>query len=651
MKKKWPYLLVATALTLALTPFFTAAGAFGEEELPARQKDGLPVVGSYSKLKNLLEKNSRTSAGPIYMESAAVTAPAAPMAKSADTALGGSADFSTTNTQVQGVDEADIVKTDGQYVYQATPQEVRIILATPADGMKISSRITYDNGLFQPLELYVDERRLIVIGQASESVKMQSSVVSKRRIPYVHDHQTVKAMIYDIRDKTHPRLTRQVDVEGQYLSSRKIGANLYLTANQYVNTYAILEEKNELPGPQYRDSLQGEQFQTVPYSDIRYFPESIQPDYLMVAGVNLDRPEQKMSISTYLGAGENIYASKDNLYVAVTEYEWPQNAKPLKESFTPTFAPVVTKSNTTVYRFGMTDGKLSFSGKGTVPGRILNQFSLDEHDGYLRIATTSGEMWRQDENTSKNNLYVLDKELKTYGKLEGIAPGERIYSARFIGNRAYLVTFKQVDPLFVIDLSKPAAPSILGALKIPGYSDYLHPYDENHIIGFGKEAESDKDMAFYQGMKIALFDVSDVAHPKEKFKTVIGDRGTNSELLSNHKALLFSKEKELLAFPVTVYERSAEQRAKKDIREYGSFTFQGAYVYHLDLKSGFHLTSKITHLSDVELKKAGDGWYDSKNNINRILTIDDTLYTVSEGFVAAQELSSNRLLGRLSLTK
>lgn len=651
MRKKWPILLFAAALTLALSPFFTTTGALGEEELPAGQKDGLPVVGSYSQLKKLLEPSWRNGNGAFIMESAAAPAQSAPMAKTADTAVSGSADFSTTNTQVQGVDEADMVKTDGKYLYQATPREVRIISATPANSMKISSRITYDNGLFQPLELYVDEKRLIVIGQASESVKMNASIISKRRIPYVHDKQTVKAMIYDISDKAQPRLTRQLDVEGQYLSSRKIGANLYLTANQYVNTYAIFEDKEELTGPQYRDSAQGEQFQTIPYSDIRYFPESIQPDYLMVAGVNLDRPEQKMSLSTYLGAGENIYASKDNLYVAVTEYEKPQTAKPMKQSIAPTLVPVVTKSNTTVYRFGMKEGTLSFSGKGTVPGRILNQFSLDEHDGYLRIATTSGEMWRQDENTSKNNLYVLDKELKTYGKLEGIAPGERIYSARFIGNRAYMVTFKQVDPLFVIDLSKPAAPSILGALKIPGYSDYLHPYDENHIIGFGKEAESDKDMAFYQGMKIALFDVSDVAHPKEKFKTVIGDRGTNSELLSNHKALLFSKEKELLAFPVTVYEWSAEQKAKNDIHEYGSFAFQGAYVYHLDLKSGFTLTSKITHLTDDELKKSGDGWYDSKNNIKRILTIDDTLYTVSEGFVAAQELSSKNQLGRLSLTK
>ncbi|MED4783524.1 beta-propeller domain-containing protein [Brevibacillus choshinensis] len=654
MKKGWSMLLISTALTLALTPFFTATGAMGEENV-TNNKDELPVVGSYDHFKKLLETEWRAQQNrnyPTAMESTVVMSQAAPQAKMADSAGGTPSDFSTTNTQVQGVDEADIVKSDGTYLYQATNQEVRIIQAYPAAKMQINSRITYDNGLFQPLELYVDEKRLIVIGQASESVKTNSSIVSKRRIPYVHEQQTTKAMIYDITDKANPRLTRQLDIEGQYLSSRKIGANLYVTANQYVNTYRIFEDKETLPGPLYRDSLEGDQYQSVPYSDIRYFPKSIQPDFLMVAGVNLDRPKQKMSLGTYLGAGENIYASPENLYVAVTEYEaQPETVKPMGQSFAPTLLPVPTKTNTTIYRFGMAEGVLTFSGKGTVPGRILNQFSLDEHDGYLRIATTSGEMWRNDENTSKNNLYVLDQELHTYGKLEGIAPGERIYSARFMGNRAYMVTFKQVDPLFVIDLAKPSAPSILGALKIPGYSDYLHPYDENHIIGFGKEAESDKDMAFYQGMKVALFDVSDVTHPKEKFKTVIGDRGTNSDLLSNHKALLFSKEKELLAFPVTVYEWTTEQKAKNDIHEYGSFTFQGAYVYQLNLKTGFTLNSKITHLTEQDLKKSGDGWYNSKNNINRILTINDTLYTVSEGFIAAQQLSSKRQLGILPLAK
>ncbi|MFD2372022.1 beta-propeller domain-containing protein [Brevibacillus sp. GCM10020057] len=655
MKKSWSMLLAAAALAFALTPLLSAAAALGEEQVAFADTDDLPVVGSYDHLKKLLETQWRAQNTRMYglaMESAPAIAQAAPVAKSADAAARGSADFSATNVQVQGVDEADIVKTDGTYLYQTAGNEVRIVEAYPAARMQVKSRIAYDDGLFQPLELYVDEQRLVVIGQASESSAATPGIMSKRRVPYVENKQTVKALIYDISDTANPRLTRQVEVEGQYLSSRKSGPNLYLAANPYLDTYRIFEEKEELPGPLYRDSAEGDQFQTVPYSAIHYFPESIQPEYVMIAGINLDRPQQKMSLCTYLGAGENVYASPDNFYVAVTEYETqPRAVQYAKPAFAPAILPVPTKAKTIVYRFGMKDGMLAYSGKGTVPGRILNQFSLDEHSGYLRIATTSGDMWRTDENTSKNNLYVLAPDMRLYGKLEGIAPGERIYSVRFMGDRAYMVTFRQVDPLFVIDLTQPSAPSILGALKIPGYSDYLHPYDENHIIGFGKEAESDKDMAYYQGMKIALFDVSDVAHPKEKFKTVIGDRGTDSELLTNHKALLFSREKELLAFPVTVYERDPRQTAKDDIRAYGSFTFQGAYVYQLNLQSGFTLTSKITHLTDQDLKQAGEGWYNSANNINRILTIGNTLYTVSNGYVAAEDLSSHRPLGTLPLTK
>ena len=659
MKKRRASLLTA-ALFLAITPFLFANGAMQETTALAADKDGLPAVGSYDQLKKLL-KTTETSIMYKYGVPAlqSVVPPQNVSLETAAAAPDSSSDYSTTNTQVQGVDEADIVKSDGTYLYQATNAEVRIIKAFPADQLKVESRITYENGLFQPLEMYVDEKRLVVIGQATEVSSAPSPASSdpsvqayKIGIPWYPEKQTVKALVYDLSDKKHPQLTRQVEVEGQYLSSRKIGASLYMTANSYVNTYRILQEQGEIPGPIYRDSVQGDGYKTIPYSDIRYFPERIQPDYLMVAGVNLDDPQQKMSMNTYLGAGENIYASKENLYVAVTEYKAAALPTQSKESFAPEIMVVpANEISTNVYRFAMDHGTLTYSGKGAVPGRILNQFSLDEYDGYLRVATTNGEMWRTDEYTSKNNLYVLDDKLSIYGKLEGIAPGERIYSVRFMGERAYMVTFKNVDPLFVMDLTKPKTPTILGALKIPGYSDYLHPYDENHIIGFGKEAESDKDMAYYQGMKVALFDVSDVSHPKEKFKTVIGDRGTNSELLYNHKALLFSKEKDLLAFPVTVYEWTPEQKSANNIRDYGQFTFQGAYVYHLTLQKGFTLTNRITHLDEQDMKKAGDGWYESEKNINRILTIDDTIYTVSNSYVKAHQLSTKRQVGTLPLTK
>jgi uncharacterized secreted protein with C-terminal beta-propeller domain len=274
---------------------------------------------------------------------------------------------------------------------------------------------------------------------------------------------------------------------------------------------------------------------------------------------------------------------------------------------------------------------------------------MDEKDGYFRIAVTE-DQW--DARTA-NHLYVLNETLDPAGSIEDIAPGERIYATRFMGDRVYMVTFKTVDPLFVIDLKNPAQPEILGALKIPGYSQYLHPYDENHLIGFGKDTveipvkgplgQSPSATAYYLGLKLALFDVSDVTAPKEKFAVNIGDRGSESELLSNHKALLFSKEKGLLAFPASV--SKVQPNLETDpydsgMPPYGQFEFQGLYVYHLDVNTGFTLKGRVTHLTGADLLKAGNGSWDTDKSVRRGLYIRDTLYTLSDKILKANDLNT-----------
>ena len=646
MKKRFA-LFLASVLTVAAVPFLLPVpNGDSAERIASTNEDrteGLPVVGSFARLQKLLEKewllmkNTRGEMAVAEMEAA----PASGAAKDA-------ADYSTTNLQVQGVDEADIVKTDGTYLYQTTDREIRIARLFPASEMEVVSRITYDQGTFHPQEMYVDEKRMVVIGHAFAASPAASDAAKSIGNSYDNLH-TVKVLVYDIANKEQPRLLRELDVEGNYLSSRKIGSSFYLVANRYIDTYRILEEGEEA-SPVYRDLAQGDRFRTIPYEEIRYFPENPTPQYLLVAGIDLDDPADALDVNVYLGGGENLYASAENLYVAVTHAAYAP-AEVEIAPLPPSRPPVEDKAETVLYRFALNNGKLSYSGKGSVPGRILNQFSMDEDDGHVRIATTTGNTWRTDEGTSRNNLYVLDDDLKIHGKLEGIAPKEKIYSVRFMGDRAYMVTFRTVDPLFVIDLQKPEAPKVLGQLKIPGYSNYLHPYDENHLIGFGKEAVAEKEMAFYQGMKIALFDVSDVANPVEKFNTVIGDRGTDSELLSNHKALLFSKEKNLLAFPVTVMKLSEAQKAKNMSQEYGSFHFQGAYIYQIDLEKGFTLASTVTHLDPEDIRRAGSEWYQSEKNVRRILTIGDTLYTVSDSMVKAQQLSTHQPLATLKLAK
>lgn len=646
-------------------------------------KEPLPKVSSRENLIKLLEETAlqgdysvydirKIKNGTVILNDAIATtaAPAAAEATGSvssakQEAYTGSSDYSTTNVQVEGVDEADIVKTDGKYLYQVNNSRIVVAEVYPSDKMKIKKVVSLDGADISPMELYLDDKHLVVIGSANSSIPVYSSK-SKSLIPskrdYYYSNNTVKMLIYDITDKDNIKKAREIELEGSYLSSRKIGSKLYLVSNKHLNYYDILENTEVNDTPSYRDTSIKEAFINTDYEKIEYFPGSIEPNYMIAAGVDLDNPEEGVNVSTYLGSGESIYASAQNLYVAVTKHNIMPEDIPgsiIYDSAAPKKQEVkISDRETVIYRFALNNGKLDYTGEGEVPGSILNQFSMDESGGYFRIATTKGDVWREGENTSKNNMYVLDSELNICGSLEDVAPGERIYSVRFMGDRAYMVTFKKVDPLFVIDLKDTRNPKILGALKIPGYSDYLHPYDENHIIGFGKDTielsnegswgNSGGTMAYYQGMKIALFDVSDVNNPKEKFKEIIGDRGTDSELLRDHKALLFSKEKGIMAFPVTVMEiKNRENITAGNIPAYGSFAFQGAYIYNIDLNEGFKLKARISHINEDDYLKSGDSWYDSSRNVERIIYIGDDIYTISKGMIKANSIKDMKEKGSL----
>lgn len=643
--------------------------------------DDLPVVGSYAHLKTLLEEAHQQEyarAGMAVTSEAAMDTAGSANAVASEqkvAAPAASGDFSQTNVQVQGVDEADTVKTDGQYIYQVNQGEIVIAKAYPAEDMSIVSTIDFDDQTFNINEVYVDDKYLVAIGsgyhpysydqpmtvEPMQVEPMPAQPMAKMIYPPRHVQQSTKAMIYTIEDKANPELIREVEIEGNYVSSRKVGSSLYLVANQYIDVYRILNEETEsdIALPAYRDSAVKDEFSKLDYEAIRYFPDSQERNYLLIGGLDLDNPEQELNVSAYLGSSQNIYASTEHLYTAVTQYERvePEHVGTTNSA---RVSPRTSEAKTIVYKFGLHEGIVHYKDKGEVPGSVLNQFSMDEHEGYFRIATSKGNMWSSGEQTSKNQLYVLNRSLDVVGSIEDIAPGERIYSARFMGDRAYMVTFRTVDPLFVIDLKDPEKPAILGSLKIPGYSDYLHPYDENHIIGFGKDTieVSRKDhqgntigtTAYYQGMKIALFDVSNVANPKEKFKLNIGDRGTESELLHNHKALMFSKAHNLMAFPITLMEvPNKEGNSANSGLDYGQFTFQGAMVYSIDLEQGFELKAQITHLSEDDMKKAGQHWYDPYKSVQRILYIGDRLFTLSPSKIKASDIQTFKAVNELDI--
>ena len=561
---------------------------------------------------------------------------AAPMmeSKAAETtAGGGSADYSRTNVQVEGVDEGDIVKTDGTYLYVVTSGKVQIVRARPANDMSVVSTIGYKSGV-TPKDLYVTGKSLIVLAESRRNeTPYPVPILNSSEYSPIRSSSTTEVYLYSLKDGKETEV-RSLSFDGDLVSSRLTGGKLYLVLRSGSRWYGVLPlgVKEEDILPRFSDSKTGGK--EVPVGrcgDVTILPHIPSPEFLTVAVVPTENPQGEVKKETMLGSAENVYASVKNLYVATTEWKYRWNRDEQAGS----------QENTNLFRFAFTDDGVKLASQGKVPGHILNQFSMDENGETFRIATTVQPSWSfgvDSEVKSTNNLYVLGMDLKTLGSIEDIAPGESIYAVRFIGDRAYIVTFKQVDPLFVIDTSDPSSPKILGKLKIPGYSNYLHPYDATHIIGFGKEVDesidADKvhnpDAVYYtaiQGVKMALFDVSDVENPKELWKEVIGDRGSDSPLLTNHKALLFDKERGLLTFPVLVTRRPGGADPSAE----GNPVFQGAYVYKLTLGSGFDLQGTITHYSDNDaFQKAGSYWYGGTSDIQRILRIDDSLLTISQ---------------------
>lgn len=598
------------------------------------------------------------------MPGAARNSVAAPMAE--QSAKAPPADHSTTNVQVEGVDEGDIVKTDGNNLYILSGQTVRILKANPGSALKKLSEISLASDLqktkvgenseywgysggFQPSDLYVEGSTLVVVGSdynASRPMPMERNM--KMMAPIWNSARTA-VRVYDISNAEKPSLVRDVSFEGNTVSSRRIGGKLYLVMNAqtsgWVNPAASSGVKAEDVLPVFDDSVKSTKSMAVaPCNKVAILPRIPNPQYLMVAVVPVDGSKADVQTTVILGNAENVYMSLENLYIAATDYQyhWMMPMEKSSEVSAPT-------EQTNIYRFSVNNAGVSFQTKGTVPGHLLNQFSMDEHEDTFRIATTTNQNWSVEGSRSENGLYVLDERtLDKLGSIENIAPGESIYSARFMGDRAYLVTFKQVDPLFVIDTSNPRSPKILGKLKIPGYSNYLHPIDDTHLLGIGKEVDesidADKvhsdDAVYYtaiQGVKLAVFDVSDVSNPKEMWKEVIGDRGTESPVLSNHKALLYEPERRLLTLPIVVAKRPAGSAVNAD----GNPVFQGAYVYDLSLSTGFKLQGTITHYNSLDVfTKAGSYWYGSPLDIQRVVRIGESLLTISDGEVRSSSLKT-----------
>lgn len=531
-------------------------------------------------------------------------------------------DYSVTNIQVEGVDEADFVKTDGKYIYLVADSSIVIVRAYPPEKAGVLSRISLNRSVG---EIFLNGDRLAVLLRE----KLPHYVFTSWRLIAPRFETSTIVKIFDISDRAHPVEERSIEVDGYYVSSRMIGEYIYLVTVQpaYLNCSDVV-----IPKIRTRELVV-----TIPVSSIYYanYTDSSYA-YTNIFSMSLLDPGKPLNHESLLvGASSCIYVSTSHIYITVPRYEQMGSGRVEK---------------TSIYRIGIEGGKIIYMAGGVVPGWVLNQFSMDEFNGYFRIATTIGRYWGEAVRP-RNNVYILNSSLGIVGRLEGLAPGEEIYSARFMGSRCYLVTFKKVDPLFVLDLSDPANPKVLGRLKIPGYSNYLHPYDDSHLIGIGKETVEAEGggFAWYQGVKISLFDISDVENPKELAKYEVGDRGTDSPALRDHKALLLIRSRSMLVLPILEARINPEAYPGEiPPNAQGNYVYQGAYILRVS-PEGIELLGRITHMDDVDdLAKSGF-YFESPYSVKRALYIEDTIYTISDSMIKMNSLDTLKEINRVIL--
>jgi inhibitor of cysteine peptidase len=698
------------------------------EKLAEQSK--IKKFSNYDELKKFLEENDITSPNNYYARD--MMFESMPMAKStpdlglsntsnlglasgavSDKALPGVApsqsgkDFSKTNNQVEGVDEADIIKSDGTYIYAVSRNNLFIIKAYPAENSEILSKIEFKS---RPLDIYINGDNLVVFGQDDAFYLTDSYKRFPRHSAYVF------FKVFNITDKKNPKQTRDLSFEGSYNDSRMIGNYVYFATANY--NYNYIDSEPVLPkilqnGEVLSNSCQSGSSINCFMPDVYYFDIPYESyNFTNITAININDPAENISGNTYIMSGsQNMYVSQNNIYITYTKYisEYELEMEVMRELIYPRLSAkdqekinkienienyilsaqekkdkisqIIARygeslsteeqskieeelqnkikekyknlaeelEKTVIHKIAINKNKLEYKNYGEVTGQTLNQFSMDENNGFFRIATTKSQTWSQYDEVqsgSYNNLFVLDADMKIIGELKNLAAGEKIYSVRFMQNRAYMVTFKQTDPLFVIDLVDPKNPVVLGKLKIPGFSNYLHPYDSTTLIGIGKDTtENQWGGVQTKGIKLSLFDVSRVDEPKEINSYVLGDAGSDSIALTDHKAFLFSKDKNLLVIPVSINETL-------NTNQWGRLIFSGAAIFQVD-KTGFSLKGKIDHSQGGQVAPVdywnGYNYYD--NTVKRSLYIEDTLYTFSNNYLKMNELKELKMLNNLQLIK
>lgn len=548
-------------------------------------------------------------------------------------------DYSTTNIQVENVDEADIVKTDGDYIYSISEDNVIITdVKDPKQPKVVATIQSEDDDIPEDIILYKD--KLVVISAKGNQTQRY----------YYNNRMNTVVKIYNITSREKPVLTKSYEMYEPYYTSRCIDNVLYV-----ISSGNLRKEDDEIVVGYNEDNMEKE----LSVDKIKYLKDVKTTKQTLISTVDLNNETADIKLDSYLMNISNAYVSENAIYLLNQRYS-NDTKMPISLLFglkgvfgLEDYYEMYAESGyyTEIYKFDIKEN-VEYKAKTKVKGKTINQYSLDEKDNHLRIALYDNDGSR---------VAIFDEDLKQIGISDNVAKGEKMYSSRFIGDKVYFVTYKTIDPLFVMDLSNEAKPKVLGKLKIPGYSTYLHPYDENHIIGIGMETKEIinrnsngkviSTTAKVVGMKMALFDVSNVNSPVQISSVVIGDSRTTSAILTNPKALLFSKEKSLIAIPVNNYSQDFEVTSSNNYEtminnytKYGKpYNAEGYFVYNINVQDGFKLKGIITH------EKTNATYYYSNSKLLRGLYIDNNLYTVSETMIKVNELDSLKAVGELKL--
>ena len=429
-----------------------------------------------------------------------------------DSAADDGEEHSDTTVQVEGVDEADLVKTDGKYIYilSYTEQVVKIVDVTGEVPKQLAS---IENTEFYGTDMYLSGDRLIIPGYSNEG-------------------RSCLALVYDVSDPESPKELIRLKQSGDYYESRLIDGRLYMISNYAINTSEIKKSQEET----YVPSVTCKDYDGAVAADSVYFYDYCSyPQYTVICSYDI-KDGALLGTRSVLGGSYTVYANTENIIAC---------------------GYADSDGSTQVARFTIDGGRIDFKATSSIKGSLLNQFSIDEYKGYFRFVlteyntvetpyeTTDNEVTSYSVETSEtNSLVILDGDLKETGKITDLAPDERVYSVRFMGDTAYFVTFRQVDPLFSADVSDPHNPKIIGSLKIPGFSSYLFPYGDK-LLGIGQNADEQTGRTGL--MKLSMFDISDPSNVTESSKTDIPAK--YSEALYNHKATLADYGKNIIGFP------------------------------------------------------------------------------------------------------